>query len=81
MHKKYQKIFEKLPPSVLCRISLRFSWWSPFGSTMKIRVTSEQNVWYTIKKQETSELLNAERFALTLQRQYAQTLEMRRVFE
>ena len=48
---------------------------------MKIRVTSEQNVWYTIKKQETSELLNAERFALTLQRQYAQTLEMRRVFE
>ena len=49
---------------------------------MKIRVTSEQNVRYTIKKKHgTYELLKAEKLALRVQRQYAQTQKMRRVFE
>ena len=48
---------------------------------MKIRVTSEQNVRYTIKKHETYELLKAEKLALRVQREYAQTQKLRRVFE
>ena len=38
------------PPPLLCRISTWFSWWSPFGSTMKTCVAIEQNVRHTIKK-------------------------------
>ena len=39
---------------------------SSLGTYRFFRVACEQNVWYTIKKHETYELLNAKSFALTL---------------
>ena len=80
MHKKFQIFFWNVPSLVLCRISLWFSWWSSFDSTMKIRITSGQNLWYNIKNYEISELFNAERLAFTVQLQYAKTLKARHVF-
>ena len=51
MHKKFQNVFEE-PPSLV----------QNFFAILVV----EQNVWYAIKKHETSELRNAERLALTL---------------